>query len=38
MCEQLQADDAEIKQLCGAIIKSQNQEIAQMKAKLEQLD
>jgi hypothetical protein len=38
MCEQLQADDAEIKQLCGEIIKSQNKEIGQMKAKLEQLD
>jgi hypothetical protein len=38
MCEQLQADDAEIKQLCGEIIKSQNKEIAQMKAKLEQLN
>jgi hypothetical protein len=38
MCEQLQADDAEIKQLCSEIIKSQNKEIAQMKAKLEQLD
>jgi hypothetical protein len=38
MCEQLRADDAEIKQLCGEIIKSQNREIAQMKAKLEQQD
>jgi hypothetical protein len=38
MCEQLQADDADIKQLCGEIIKSQNSEISQMKEKLEQLD
>jgi dipeptide/tripeptide permease len=37
MCEQLQANDPEIKQLCRNIIKSQKAEIAQMKAKLAQL-
>jgi hypothetical protein len=38
MCERLQADDAEIQRLCGEIIRSQNTEIAQMKAMLERLD
>lgn len=38
MCEKLQADDPEIKSLCAQILKSQKEEIAQMKARLEQLD
>jgi hypothetical protein len=38
MCEQLQADDAEIRRLCSEIIESQNREIAQMKAMLQQLE
>jgi hypothetical protein len=35
MCEQLKADDPKIKELCGEIIRSQEKEIAQMKAWLE---
>jgi hypothetical protein len=38
MCEQLQADDNEIKQLCEGIIRSQQAEIAQMKQRLANLD
>ncbi len=38
MCEQLRADDPGIKQLCTQIIESQREEIAQMRARLEQLD
>lgn len=34
MCENLKADDAEIKALCGEIIKSQKAEIVQMQKKL----
>jgi hypothetical protein len=37
MCEQLQADDAEIKQLCEGILRSQKAEIEQMKRRLENL-
>lgn len=38
MCEQAPIRDAEIKELCKAIISSQESEIAQMKAKLSALD
>jgi hypothetical protein len=38
MCEQLRADDPEIRKLCAQIIESQREEIAQMRAKLERLD
>jgi len=38
MCEQLRADDPEIRQLCAQIVESQRQEIAQMRARLERLD
>jgi uncharacterized protein (DUF305 family) len=34
MCEKLKANDLEIKRLCEGIIRSQQAEIAQMKAKL----
>ena len=34
MCEQASIQDAEIKELCGSIISSQQGEIDQMKAKL----
>ena len=37
MCEQAPIQDPEIKALCGNIIKSQQAEIDQMKAKLRQL-
>lgn len=37
MCQQAKIQDADIKQLCAEIIKGQQSEIAQMKAKLEQL-
>ena len=36
MCEEAALDDAEVKRLCGAIIRSQEAEIAQMKAMLEE--
>jgi hypothetical protein len=35
MCEQLRADDPEIKQLCAEILRSQKAEIKQMNALLE---
>jgi hypothetical protein len=35
MCEQLKADNSEIKQLCGEIIRSQKSEIEVMKSLLE---
>jgi uncharacterized protein (DUF305 family) len=38
MCEEAAITDAEIKQLCGEIIRSQEEEIRQMKEKLNQLD
>jgi uncharacterized protein (DUF305 family) len=38
MCEQASVEDAEIKELCGAIISSQQAEIDQMKAKLLELE
>jgi uncharacterized protein (DUF305 family) len=38
MCEQASIQDAEIQELCKTIISSQQQEIDQMKAKLEELD
>lgn len=38
MCNEASIKDAEIKQLCGAIISSQRSEIDQMKAILERLD
>ena len=38
MCEQLRADDPEIRQLCAQIVESQRHEIAQMRARLERLD
>lgn len=38
MCEESRASDAEIKKLCEDIIRSQTDEIAQMRAKLAQLD
>jgi uncharacterized protein (DUF305 family) len=38
MCEEAPIRDAEIKQLCGAIISSQQSEINQMKAKLAELE
>jgi hypothetical protein len=38
MCEESRASDAEIKKLCEDIIRSQTAEIAQMRAKLDQLD
>lgn len=37
MCEQAQIQDAEIQDLCRTIISSQQQEIDQMKAKLDEL-
>ena len=38
MCEQASIQDAEIRDLCQTIISSQQQEIDQMKTKLEQLN
>ena len=38
MCEQASIQDAEIKELCGSIISSQQGEIDQMKAKLLELE
>ena len=38
MCEQAAIEDAEIKDLCGAIVSSQQAEIDQMKAKLSELE
>lgn len=38
MCEETRANDAEIQKLCENIIKSQTDEIAQMRAKLAQLE
>jgi hypothetical protein len=38
MCKESRANDAEIKKLCEDIIRSQSAEIAQMRAKLDQLD
>jgi len=38
MCEQASIQDAEIRNLCQTIISGQQQEIDQMKAKLEQLN
>ena len=38
MCEEAPIRDAEIKQLCAAIISSQQSEIDQMKAKLAELE
>ena len=38
MCEKASIRDPEIKQLCGAIVSSQQSEIDQMKAKLAELD
>jgi uncharacterized protein (DUF305 family) len=37
MCQQAKIQDADIKKLCADIIKGQQSEIAQMKARLEQL-
>jgi uncharacterized protein (DUF305 family) len=37
MCERAQVRDPEIKQLCGDIIRSQAQEIDQMKAIMKRL-
>lgn len=38
MCEEAAITDDEIKQLCGEIVKSQEEEIRQMKDKLSRLD
>jgi uncharacterized protein (DUF305 family) len=38
MCEQASLYDAEIKDLCGRIINSQQEEIDQMKAILQRLE
>ena len=38
MCEQASIQDAEIQELCKTIIASQQEEIDQMKAKLQELD
>jgi uncharacterized protein (DUF305 family) len=38
MCEEARLRDAEIKKLCSEIIAGQQSEIAQMKAKLDELD
>jgi Domain of unknown function (DUF305) len=38
MCEQASIQDAEIQELCETIIASQQEEIDQMKAKLQELD
>ena len=38
MCEQASIQDAEIQELCKTIISSQQEEIDQMKAKLQELD
>jgi hypothetical protein len=38
MCEEAAIRDPEIKQLCGAIVSSQQSEIDQMKAKLAELE
>ena len=37
MCEKAALRDAEIRQLCQAIVSRQQQEIVQMKAKLREL-
>jgi len=37
MCEKLKADDPQIRQLCAGIVRSQQQEIAQMKQRLAEL-
>ncbi len=37
MCEEANIQDPEIKKLCESIVKSQQQEIAQMKSKLSEL-
>jgi uncharacterized protein (DUF305 family) len=37
MCEEAKIQDADIKKLCSEIIAGQQSEIAQMKAKLDQL-
>ncbi len=38
MCEQAPINDPEIKELCVAIVSSQRSEIAQMRAKLDELE
>ena len=38
MCGQAEIEDAEITQLCSTIIASQQNEIDQMKAKLQELE
>jgi uncharacterized membrane protein len=38
MCQESAITDPEIKQLCGEIVRSQEQEIQQMKEKLQQLE
>jgi len=38
MCQQARLSDTEIQRLCAEIIDGQQQEIAQMKAKLDELD
>lgn len=38
MCQQASIQDAEVQALCQAIISSQQEEIEQMKAKLQELD
>jgi len=38
MCEQASIDDPEIKELCGAILSSQQEQIDQMQAKLLELE
>jgi uncharacterized protein (DUF305 family) len=37
MCEQAKISDPEIQQLCGRIVRSQNEEIDQMKQILKRL-
>lgn len=38
MCEEANINDPEVKKLCEAIISSQRQEIAEMKAKLKEIE
>jgi uncharacterized protein (DUF305 family) len=38
MCEEAELQDADIEELCNTIITSQQAEIDQMKAKLQELD
>jgi hypothetical protein len=38
MCEQASIQDSEIQELCGTIIASQQQEIDQMRSKLQELE